>query len=376
MNTKYNYAFISYNHKDVKWAKWLQRKLEWYRLPSEIHNEFEDSRYIRPIFRDRDELNSGILNVELRKRLECSKYLIVICSPHAAQSQWVSDEVKAFIEMGRLEYIIPFIIEGEPQHYHDADELIQPQAVECFPLSLREWNTNHTEQSILGISIFDDGEHNRQKAFIRVVSRMLEVDFDVLWKRHKRIIRKRFSIGTFLGTVLLAIILWLAIPILLIIHLADEQHQLPPFESGILYIADNEYQFHSLDTALTVASLPGYMRGTIIDYSVIPISRYDSLASCIRLTMGLRQSVQIQMHRNNDFAIYSGQVLNELAEPISGVTITIDGRSTITDSKGCYTIVFPLEEQTYSKEVIATHPEYQPIAITSYATYDRFILRK
>ena len=80
------FAFISYNHKDVKWAKWLRRKLEWYRLPAEIHNEIEDSRYIRPVFRDRDELDSGLLKEELRTRLEHSKFLIVICSPRATQS--------------------------------------------------------------------------------------------------------------------------------------------------------------------------------------------------------------------------------------------------------------------------------------------------
>ena len=35
METPSNFVFISYSHKDVKWAKWLQRKLEWYRLPTE-----------------------------------------------------------------------------------------------------------------------------------------------------------------------------------------------------------------------------------------------------------------------------------------------------------------------------------------------------
>ena len=42
MQKKRNFAFISYNHKDVKWAKWLRKRLEWYRMPSEIHNDFSD----------------------------------------------------------------------------------------------------------------------------------------------------------------------------------------------------------------------------------------------------------------------------------------------------------------------------------------------
>ena len=68
-----NFVFISYNHKDVKWAQWLQKKLELYRLPTEAHNKLSDSRYIRPVFRDRDTLTSGALNDELRKHLEASK---------------------------------------------------------------------------------------------------------------------------------------------------------------------------------------------------------------------------------------------------------------------------------------------------------------
>ena len=64
-----NFAFISYNHKDVKWAKWLQNNLENYKLPTEIHNEFEDSRFIRPVFRDQTDLNTGVLVNVLRDNL-------------------------------------------------------------------------------------------------------------------------------------------------------------------------------------------------------------------------------------------------------------------------------------------------------------------
>ena len=34
-----NYAFISYKREDEKWAKWLQRKLESYKLPVVIREE-------------------------------------------------------------------------------------------------------------------------------------------------------------------------------------------------------------------------------------------------------------------------------------------------------------------------------------------------
>ena len=87
------YAFISYNHKDQEMAKWLQAKLESYKLPTEIHNEFENSRYLRPVFRDKTDLNAGILSEELKKHLISSKYLVVVCSPNSAKSKWVSREI-------------------------------------------------------------------------------------------------------------------------------------------------------------------------------------------------------------------------------------------------------------------------------------------
>ena len=44
-----NFAFISYSHRDMKIARWLQRHLESYKLPTEIHNDIEaGSRYLRP----------------------------------------------------------------------------------------------------------------------------------------------------------------------------------------------------------------------------------------------------------------------------------------------------------------------------------------
>lgn len=48
------YAFISYQRKDEKWAKWLQSKLENYKLP--VANAKEKLKYIRPAFRDKTDL--------------------------------------------------------------------------------------------------------------------------------------------------------------------------------------------------------------------------------------------------------------------------------------------------------------------------------
>jgi len=178
-----NYAFISYKREDEKWAKWLQRKLESYKLPSVIRKEsLNMPKYIRPVFRDKTDLSGGILTEQLYNELEHSKYLIVICSPNSAQSTWVSKEVRTFIEEGRIKYIIPFIVDGVPHSIDSKDE--------CFPEALRNIPN---DQELLGINVQEIG---REKAFIRLTAYMIGVSFDSLWQRYRRQEkRKRLSLA-------------------------------------------------------------------------------------------------------------------------------------------------------------------------------------
>lgn len=176
------YAFISYKREDEKWAKWLQKKLESYGFPVALRKDNPSlPSKIRPIFRDQSELSGGNLKEEIEKGLKGSKYLIVICSPRAAQSPWVSKEVQYFIDNGRENNIIPFIIGGNPNAKNPEEE--------CFPEGLRQLSG---EEEILGINI---NEMGRDAASIKVIARMFGLRFDTLWQRHERAKRrKRFAV--------------------------------------------------------------------------------------------------------------------------------------------------------------------------------------
>ena len=52
-------AFISYSHRDERWARWLQKALETYRVPSHLaHPQWGvASRRLSPVFRDRSDLD-------------------------------------------------------------------------------------------------------------------------------------------------------------------------------------------------------------------------------------------------------------------------------------------------------------------------------
>ncbi|MBT8062695.1 MAG: toll/interleukin-1 receptor domain-containing protein, partial [Gammaproteobacteria bacterium] len=101
-------AFISYSHRDEKWASWLHKALESYRLPRQLVGR--TTRYgevparFYPVFRDRDELSSGAsLSDRVSEALDESESLIVVCSPAAAASKWVNEEIRVFRALGRGE---------------------------------------------------------------------------------------------------------------------------------------------------------------------------------------------------------------------------------------------------------------------------------
>lgn len=99
------WAFLSYSHRDQKWVDWLHKALETYRVPRPlVGKESRDGKIPSrpfPIFRDREELPvSSDLGLNIKEALRESRYLIVICSPRAAQSRWVGEEIRTFKKLG------------------------------------------------------------------------------------------------------------------------------------------------------------------------------------------------------------------------------------------------------------------------------------
>ena len=113
------WAFISYNHQDDAWGRWLHRQIENYRVPRRLvgrpSRDGKVPRRMYPAYRDREELPvSSDLGANIKSCLERSRYLIVICSPHAARSAWVTEEVLLFKLTGRENRIMALIVSGEP----------------------------------------------------------------------------------------------------------------------------------------------------------------------------------------------------------------------------------------------------------------------
>lgn len=175
---KHYYAFISYKREDKKEAKRLQHTLEYYKLPNKLRQENPElPEFVRPIFRDMTDLEVGELSAQIHEALDQSHFLIVICSPRAAKSKWVNDEIEYFISIGKQEKIIPYIIEGLPYAENPEEE--------CYPPALLALSK---EKELLGANINEVG---KDSAAIRVVSRMFNIRFDTLYQRYQREKRRK-----------------------------------------------------------------------------------------------------------------------------------------------------------------------------------------
>ena len=112
-------AFISYSHADERHAAWLQRALERWQVPRRLVGSEGRFGPIPPrlgkVFLDRDELPSAAsLSDEIQAALAASQTLVVICSPAAARSRWVNEEIRSFKAMGKAQRVLAMIVAGEP----------------------------------------------------------------------------------------------------------------------------------------------------------------------------------------------------------------------------------------------------------------------
>src|SRR5215472_12904689 len=95
------WAFISYSHQDAAAAEQLHRALEGYVAPRRLVGRETAAgpapRRFRPIFRDRGDLAANPdLRESIAKVLANTGFLIVVCSPAAARSPWVEEEIVQF----------------------------------------------------------------------------------------------------------------------------------------------------------------------------------------------------------------------------------------------------------------------------------------
>jgi hypothetical protein len=183
---------MSYCHADQSWAAWLHKALESYRVPKRLVGS--TGLYgavpgrLTPIFRDRDELSSAAdLSGKLKDALADSETLIVLCSPEAARSRWVNEEIRHFRSLGRGDRIYCVIVDGDPQ-------ASEPQNA-CFPAALLECKDDQaTEPLAADARKWADG---KPLAKLKLISGILGVQLDELRQREQQRKRKLQALAGF-----------------------------------------------------------------------------------------------------------------------------------------------------------------------------------
>jgi tetratricopeptide (TPR) repeat protein len=175
-------AFISYSHADARWANWLHKRIENFRIGRDLIGRQTAMglipKALRPIFRDRDDFTAGhSLSEQTLTALDDSAALIVLCSPAAAKSHYVNEEVRHFKRRHPDRPIIPIILNGKPGD----------PASECFPPALGFEVTSDgaiTDRPVdlLAADIRPTGD-GRDLTLAKVVARMLGVPTDDVRKR-------------------------------------------------------------------------------------------------------------------------------------------------------------------------------------------------
>jgi len=147
-------AFISYSRHDVREARWLQEHIQTRVLPETIAKRLGGKRRrLDRVFRDETDLvGHPALSEALTQALDRSAYLVVVCSPYAANSRYVDDEIRYFVKLGRRDKILCVIAGGDTE-----DEGL----LNCFPPALRNGSPPLAADLRKGTDSFPDVEGDR-----------------------------------------------------------------------------------------------------------------------------------------------------------------------------------------------------------------------
>lgn len=171
-------AFISYSHADERWARWLQHGLERFRVPGRLRAEESGvpARFA-PIFRDREELaSSGNLSLSIREALAASDTLLVVCSPAAAASRWVNEEIRTFRAMSPGGQVLCLLVDGSTK----------PEADDCaFPPDLLTDDSGTRLPIPLAADVRPSADGKRG-AFLKIAAGLLGVGIDSLRQREQQ----------------------------------------------------------------------------------------------------------------------------------------------------------------------------------------------
>lgn len=310
---------------------------------------------MRPVFFAPTDIQPGGLDDELKSRLKSSKNLIVICSPYSARSEWVGKEIEYFYSLGRRENIHFFIVDGVP---HSGDE-----TTECFNPVVERLGI----PEILGANINEKNYRwrrlNRERAYVQLITKLLDIEFDTIWQRHKRRLKLAITLWTLGVIAVLAALaaVWMAnSPVDIefgLEEVSEYNQQLPPMSDAVVSFSfKNETKTDTMSSVSDKGLLVNIPRRFIGQDIHIGVKCRDFLE--VDTVMTLRKQMAIAVRR--DTSVYgniSFRLWNpQLEKVVENCEVEIQGHKAISDSNGRISIILPLSLQRPVYKISASVP--------------------
>ena len=219
-------AFVSYAHVDGAWAKRIHQAIENYRIPKAVAARYDAGRRIGKSFLDRSELaTSSNLSDRITDALDRSDTLVLVCSPAAAASRWVNEEVRRFRDRGLGHRIFCLIVDGDPAATDDR---------RCFPPALTAPDADgYSVPEPLAADV-RPGKDGWRDARLKVIAGLIDVPFDALRQREQTRRQRRLLAAVAITSVLLIAMTGLAISAVIARQRAERQEQIATRTADLL----------------------------------------------------------------------------------------------------------------------------------------------
>lgn len=381
MNTKeYKYfAFISYKSDDLKEAWALKKKLDGYKLPTVLCKQYEKKRKpTHEAFLDKTNIQPGELTKELRENLDNSHYLIVVCSPRSAKSEYVTAEIEWFTRNGRENEMFLFIIESDPARIGDSFNPAIGKVEKQWEERDRKEGRDYVKREILGVNIEEKDVDKmffiyrwpiigkwlqRERAYMQLISKLLNLEFEQLWSYQKiRLVERIIAWIVAIILVLSALsYTWYANQTVDITTSLKEvsvrNDNLPPLEDAIVTLVyDNKTEvdtIHFMDTNAVFAKIHRRYLNTEVRMKVTCRDFVD-----VDTTFKLSKDVVLNILR--DSSVYGDihfRLWNPNTEtPVADAEVEIAEQKVMSNESGIVSLFVPLEKQRKAYYVKASVP--------------------
>ena len=367
------FAFISYKSDDLKEAWALKKKLDGYKLPTVLCKQYEKERKpTHEAFLDKTNIQPGDLTQELKDNLDNSHYLIVVCSPRSAKSEYVTAEIEHFTRNGREDEMFLFIIESDPAN-------IEASFNPAIKEAEKRWSERDGEKrEILGVNIKEKDVDKmffiyrwpvvgawlqRERAYMQLISRLLNLEFEQLWS-YQRIRLAERVIAWIVGLIIvfgaISYTAYINKDVDITTRLKEtsiHNEQLPPLKDAIVTILfDNKTEvdtIHSLEAGCVFTNVPHRylnkeIRMKISCQDFIDVDTFVVLTKEVVLNIYRNPSIYGDIH----FRLWNA----DKESPVANTELEIAEQSAITDDKGRVSLHIPLNKQRRSYHVSSLIP--------------------